>query len=148
MEEKNRGAEALETSVGLSNVEHPILNFELKNEEEIKEFIRRLFKEYSIRVKEDEVEFLDLSDEGKEVLSEVYKSNNNRVIKLIDKEIIRVKEEDKKKNELVVQEEDSDYLEEIKNIKALVDECGTPLFVNPQDISLLMVNDKGVLKNV
>jgi predicted P-loop ATPase len=147
MEEKNRGAEALETSVGLSNVEHPILNFELKNEEEIKEFIRRLFKEYSIRVKEDEVEFLDLSDEGKEVLSEVYKSNNNRVIKLIDKEIIRVKEEDKNKNKLVIQEEDSDYLEEIENIKALVDKEGVSLFVNPQNISLLALTDKGVVKN-
>ena len=147
MEEKNRGAEALETSVGLLNVEHPILNFELKNEEEIKDFIRRLFKEYSIRVKEDEVEFLDLSDEGKEVLSEVYKSNNNRVIKLIDKEIIRVKEEDKKKNELVVREEDSDYLEEIESIKALVDNEGVPLFVNPQNVSLLALTDKGVVKN-
>ena len=147
MEEKNRGAEALETSVGLSNVEHPILNFELKNEEEIKEFIRRLFKDYSIRVKEDEVEFLDLSDEGKDILSEVYKSNNSRVIKLIDKEIIRVKEEDKNKNELVIREEDSDYLEEIKNIKEMVDKCGAPLFANPQNISLLMVTDKGVVKN-
>lgn len=128
----------------------PMLNVEYDklNNESVKDLIRVLYNDYGIVNVENDVEFLELNDYGNKIIDELYK-NRNDLIKDIEKEIISIRKEfmNKKKNKMVVASENVDYLDEIKNIKAMVDEDGVPLFENPQDISLLVLSDKGVVKS-
>ena len=138
-----RGTEALETSVGEeNNIEHLTSNIKFLNEYDLRNYIRKVYRDYGVIDTSTDVEHLTLNEKGQELIKELYKER--KYIKLVENEIENIRKEFKNKKKMMPVEDNTDYLVEIEAAKKL--KLGET-FLDKRVIAMLQTTEKGVLKS-